>query len=189
MAITHRGLLFRCFYLFVAIVYYLFLKISNKKDGLIILCYHGVNDLQVNSFKRQLSIIKNRTISLGCIKSAKLKKHNYSICLTFDDALLNLVKNVIPAISSYSIPISIFIPTGSLGESPSWLQGTTHHDKNELILSSEQISNLANNKLILFGSHTVDHYRLSVQKDDEIRYQLRNSANTISNLIGGKSRN
>ena len=188
MTYGKRGLLVRLSYLFVAMVFFVVSRMRcPPKRGTIVLCYHGIKDSQKFKFLQQLRLIKNRVVaSIGMTVMGGRAQDNLLICVTFDDAFANLLANVIPFTTERQIPVTIFIPTGSLGALPSWLQGLDHSDSSEMVLSVDQISALKENPMVSFGSHTADHPRLSLLKGKKIREQLRNSRDIISKIVDEK---
>lgn len=182
MTYGKRGVLIRLAYLVMAIVFFALnkIRIGRPCHAQIILCYHGITPNQRPNFLKQLKSVKNKVVAS---KNIGMDTEHTQVCLTFDDAFANLLSNVIPATTEYHIPITIFIPTGSLGVYPSWLQGTEHADSHETIMSIEQLLSLKTNPFISFGSHTVDHPRLSSLSAEKIREQVRRSRESISNLI------
>ncbi|NTU73055.1 polysaccharide deacetylase family protein [Candidatus Roizmanbacteria bacterium] len=188
MTYGKRGIFVRIAYLVVAMLFFAASKMKgNTNRGKIVLCYHGVKNSQKFKFAKQLNLIKNRAVASKNLASVgELDTETSHVCLTFDDAFANLLPNVIPVITELQIPIAIFIPTGSLGTFPPWLQGLEHSDSTEMILSVVQISALLGNPLVSFGSHTVDHPRLSLLQEEEIHAQLRTSRDIISGIVGEK---
>jgi len=159
---------------------------ANKKKK-IVLCYHGVTDTQKTKFYKQMAMVQNRVVASKDLDYPNEHKSQHMlVCLTFDDAFANLLSNVIPAITKLQIPITIFIPTGNLGKTPSWLQRSEHVDNQEMILSAMQIVALKANSLVRFGSHTVDHFHLSMLKEEEVRRQLLTSMEVISKILNTK---
>lgn len=188
MTYSKRGLSIRLTYFFVAILFFTASKIKGgNKRKKIVLCYHGVKDSQKLNFSNQIRMIKKRAFASKDFPSTnKQVADNASVCITFDDAFTNLLSNVIPVITELQIPITIFIPTGNLGTIPFWLKESEHSDSHEMVMSVNQILALNENHMVNIGSHTVDHPRLTLLKEDEIRKQLRNSLDIISELIGKK---
>jgi peptidoglycan/xylan/chitin deacetylase (PgdA/CDA1 family) len=186
MTYGKRGSLVRLLYLFVAILFLLVKRLLRiYKHGKIVLCYHGVKDSQKNKFIKQLHIIKKKiSVINGNTISGKTHPKHFTVCLTFDDAFENLITNVIPHITEFQIPITIFIPTGSIGDQPFWLKKIEHPDSFEKVMSVCQIESLQKNSMVSFGSHTVDHPRLSRLSGKQIREQLRGSRAIISKLVG-----
>ena len=180
-----RGLLVRLLYLFTAVLFFCVNKAKrNNRSGIIVLCFHGVEENQKKKFARQMQIIEKRTVSIkNFYKPVKNNKQNLSICVTFDDAFANLLVNVIPIVDELHIPITIFIATDSLGTFPSWLQGSTHSDSKEMVMSVDQLLELKKNILVTFGSHTMSHPRLSQMQEDEMREELCLSRGTIQEII------
>lgn len=184
MTYGKKGLFVRITYLAAAIIFFIFGKVRRRVNrGVIVLCYHGVNDAQRLRFEHQVHMIQHRVVSSRTMSSFVSDKKILSICLTFDDAFVNLMDNVIPVITKLRIPITIFIPTGNLGSTPAWLKKRKHPDSQELVLSAEQLSILKDNLMISFGSHTVDHPQLSQLNEKAILDQLKISREMIAKII------
>jgi len=186
MVYAKRGILVRLIYLCVSILFFIIARVRGKRAfGILVLCYHGVKNSQKMAFESQLSVIKNRVVG-SKIFTSNIESHPQQllICLTFDDAFANLLTNVVPTITEIQIPVTIFVPTGDLGKCPSWLQEYGHTDSDELVMSFAQIQALSKNKMVSFGSHTVDHLRLSFLEKEEIRDQIRISRVCISDVTG-----
>ena len=123
--------------------------------------------------------IKNRAISTKYLAN---KLDNLSVCITFDDAFANLILNVVPIITEYQVPITIFIPAGNLGSPPEWLKNTDHTDRGEMVMTTIQLANLTDNPLVEFGSHTMNHRRLPELSEEEIRKELCLSRKIIGKI-------
>lgn len=188
MTYDKKGLLVRLVYLCIAILFFFIQKSRRRlRHGHIVLCYHGVNDSQKINFIKQLYLIKNKNTSIGSPAAVdKIGCKSILLCLTFDDAFENLLSNVIPVVTELQIPITIFIPTGSIGTFPDWLRNCTHSDRHQRVMSAEAISGLKQNPLLSFGSHTVDHPRLSLLRKEDILLQLRSSKAAVSKMIGAE---
>ncbi|MBV5329108.1 MAG: polysaccharide deacetylase family protein [Chlorobium sp.] len=180
-----RGIAVRVTYLFVATLFFIIKKLSRKPQlGTIVLCYHGVKDVEQERFARQMRIAGKRAIAINDINNRQEKvRHDQTICITFDDAFANLIPNVLPTIDELKIPITIFIATKSIGSFPFWLGGKKHPDSCEMVMSVPQILELKKNPLIAFGSHTSSHSRLSELKNKNIREELRSSRNTLKEIL------
>ena len=185
MVYSQRGMFLRLIYLVTALLCLIFSKIKRiQKSGYLILCYHGVEDMQRKSFADQVKRVSNRTVSTSNLDNpGGLHANELLICLTFDDSFVNLLSNVIPTVTELEIPITIFVPTGCLGTCPIWLSMTDHSDSNETILSVNQLSSLSKNPLVSFGSHTVNHPRLSTLNATEIREELLLSKKYIEKIV------
>lgn len=185
MTYSKRGYFIRFTYLLMAMVFFCVNKISGaNKQKKIILCYHGVKNTQQLNFFEQMAMVQHRVVASKDLASPNehISPH-LPVCLTFDDAFANLLSNVIPPITKLQIPITIFIPTGSFGAAPSWLQNSEHADNQEIVMSAAQIAALKENSLVHFGSHTVDHPHLSMLREEEVRRQLRTSREVINKIL------
>ncbi len=181
-----RGLLVRLLYLVTALFFFCISKtIIKKRSNILVLCYHGVKGYQKNKFSRQMQRIKDRTVSINDLskKSAKEHRKRLLLCVTFDDAFENLLTNAVPVTKALQIPVTIFIATGSLGCFPAWLQGSSHPDSTEMVMTAEQLLELKKNPLITFGSHTVNHPRLSLLQEKKMREELSVSRDIIQKIF------
>lgn len=179
-----KGIFVRLIYLFISLIYYPFRAFDNS-NSIIILCYHGIKNEEKKRFEKQLKIAKSRIVS---IKEFFVSQNKHSkalpICITFDDALSNLIVNAIPVINDFRLPITVFIPTGSIGKNPKWLKTGRHHDRCEKVMNESEIYALSKNSLITFGSHTVDHPQLSSLAKSGIKKQLNLSQKIIKEIVG-----
>jgi len=179
-----RGIAVRIIYLFVAALFFIIKKIRKPQSGTIVLCYHGVKDVEQKRFSRQMRMVGKRAIAIRDINNRHKNTHrDQTICMTFDDAFANLISNVLPTINELQIPITIFIATKSIGSFPIWLDGKKHPDSCETVMSMPQILALKNNPLITLGSHTSSHPRLSELHDKDIREELLSSRNTLKEVF------
>jgi peptidoglycan/xylan/chitin deacetylase (PgdA/CDA1 family) len=180
-----RGIVVRITYLFVAALFFIIKKISRTpQSGTIVLCYHGVKEVEQEGFARQMRMVGKRAIAIKDINNRQEKAHHdQTICITFDDAFANLISNVLPTINELKIPITIFIATKSIGSFPIWLDEKKHPDSCEMVMSVPQILALKKNPLVTFGSHTSSHPRLSDLPNNDIREELRSSRNTLKEIL------
>jgi hypothetical protein len=87
----NRGIVIRLVYLQVAILSWIisgFGWINRKKN--IVLCYHGVNNNQLKSFRQQMKKFVPNHSDFICYKGRK-EIQNTSVLYTFDDAFENLL--------------------------------------------------------------------------------------------------
>lgn len=125
-----HGLFIRLIYLSISILVwittlggYLFL---NRR---VVLCYHGISDIQAKRFKKQMEIAASRVVPLFRKNHRRLKPWSRpDIVITFDDAFDNLLRNVLPIVKALEIPVSISRSVSFL-----WLCVCTPISINELI--------------------------------------------------------
>ncbi len=151
------SLLYLLFCSIKKIMFQLFGIEDNKKC--VVLYYHSVRDEQKPSFTKQMEMLKKWTIPVSSENMVKLNsKGRYSV-VTFDDGFQNLIRNAVPEMESRNIPFTIFIPVNNIGSEPNWTVEDTRKDKNEQIMTEEEIRSLPQN-LATIGSHTLSHKNL-----------------------------
>ncbi len=181
MTYAKRGLLIRITYLCVAVLFFTCCKILKRGSrGSVVLCYHGVKDGQRKKFLKQMQMAKSMILNAS---SSKCDAFRNPLLLTFDDAFANLLDNAVPALRQLELTAIIFVPVGNLGEQPPWLLETGHSDKCETIMSIKEIQTLKENPFIGFGSHTIDHPRLTELNRKDLLKQLRNSRMSLENIL------
>jgi len=87
--------------------------------------------------------------------------------ITFDDALLDFYTNVMPVIREFDYPVTMFVPTGLVGQYSLW----DSYDTSKPLMNWRQMAECQKYK-VTFGSHTVNHVRLTECTDDVIADEL-----------------
>ena len=156
---------------------------SKTPRTLVVVTYHAVRPEQKDKFKRQMSVLVNmgQPTHLGIPLPAS-GKNNY-IAVTFDDAYRSVMENALPILISKKIPATIFVPTGALGQKPTWIKDTQHPFANETVMTSEEIQKLPS-ELVTIGSHTVTHKRLSSIDTSTFRQELTESKKSLESILG-----
>lgn len=151
----------------------------------ITLYYHSIFDDEVKSFDKQISLLTKKTKILKANYFGKLDSgRRYSI-ITFDDGFENLLTNAIPILEKYKAPFTIFFITNYFGKQPGWEFPEYHKDKNEKVMSIEQLNKLPQS-LLTMGSHTVNHKKLTTLNSDELKYELTESKKQLENITKTK---
>lgn len=155
---------------------------SEKKEALTILFYHEVPEHTKKRFEWQIKeIIKCFTVVKADYNARCLPEKN-CIAITFDDAYQSVYYYALPMIREKLIPCHIFVPTGYIGKNPAWDIDNCTSVKSEVIMTEKQIKEVKN-QLIMFGSHTHTHPRLSELKLNDISIELNESKRQIENLL------
>lgn len=149
----------------------------------VILCFHGISDSHRSNFSSQIETITRQIRKVGDAASHSSFWAKPTVVLTFDDALANLIDNVLPIVNSLQVPITIFVTTGSIGGRPEWLVDSDHPDRNEAVMSREQLKNLAENPLITWGIHTHRHPRLSRLGAEQATEEIVRSREILEGLL------
>lgn len=187
MIYAKKGNVVRSIYLLVSLIYWV-VTFGGRFFGAkkIILCYHGITDLEAKNFREQMDVVKHRVISNNNNFKENVLFSKPSVVVTFDDAFENLISNVLPVINNLNIPIAIYVVTNSMGSTPIWLNNTKHKDENERLMSQQQVINMSSNQLIEIGSHTHNHYRLTNLSMPDVKKEIIESISTLENIIGKK---
>jgi len=175
----------------IAVIYFFFTRLYSGVrilmgmkifQTLIVLTYHSVPRRQKDKFKRQMNLLVSmgQPVKLGTPLSAS-GKNNY-IAVTFDDAYRSVLENALPILISKKIPATIFVPTGALGQKPTWIKDIQHPFANETVMTSEEIQKLPD-EFITIGSHTVTHKRLSNIDLSIFRQELTESKKSLEAIL------
>jgi len=185
---SKKGILIRLLYLAIAIFLWILTfqgRLLNSKR--VILCYHGITDESIKAFRFQIQSVVHRVVAMDSKNSSNHRQFSQpAVVITFDDAFENLLSNALPAINELSIPVSIYVVTGYMGDNPGWLEGSNHCDKNKKLMNSNQIKALAVNPLVSLGTHTHTHPKLTSLDEKSMERELRQSKNILEGLIGKK---
>jgi peptidoglycan/xylan/chitin deacetylase (PgdA/CDA1 family) len=93
------------------------------------------------------------------------------------------VENALPELHLRGIPCTIFVPTGSLGCQPSWID-PLHQDAKEVVTSAETVRVLGGKPLVRIGSHSVSHPDFRRLDDGQARDELASSKAALEELVG-----
>jgi len=189
----YKKMTIRIIQLMVSIVFLFFLEMQriilqcNKKRKpplVIILYYHAIKDHLKKSFVWQLDTILKWSKPIPIDLGIKLSQDKIYTAITFDDGFVSVYKHAIPELVRRNISATIFVPVGLLGKSPSWLAETFHNDKQESIISLEQLIELSNLPNIKIGSHCFNHNNLQMLNDSMANFEIRQSKTDLEKITG-----
>ncbi len=157
-----------------------------------ILAYHAIDEpvdpftVTPKSFELQMRLIRDeyqvvRLRDLPLELGADRPSHRL-VALTFDDAFLDFAATAFPILESFQLPSTVFAPTAYVGDCSRWIT----HDKRfhrRPILSWDQIRCLDRSGLVEFGSHSVDHVRMSGLPAAEMRRQAVESRQVLERVL------
>jgi peptidoglycan/xylan/chitin deacetylase (PgdA/CDA1 family) len=103
------------------------------------------------------------------------------IIITFDDGFENLIYNAVPILKKLNLPFTIFFISNYFGKLADWEFKNGHRDKNQKIMTVDQMNNLDSN-LVTIGSHTANHKKLTSLSEEKLDYELSNSKKTLEKL-------
>ncbi len=168
------------------------MPVSFKKKICAILTYHGVslkptkNCVTMMQFSEHIKYLKDHfnIISLPeMVEKLQAKKITEdSICITFDDAYVNVFENAVPELQKNNLNAAIFVPAGLINQYNKW-----DYDHNKVydklkIVNEEQLKSLERDGFIL-GSHTVNHTRLYSLDDQALRREIFDSKKFLDVIL------
>jgi len=148
----------------------------------VILYYHAVPARQRRRFAHQMDMLIRLTTPVKLDFDTSFARETRYSGVTFDDGFRSVAENAIPELEKRDIPATIFVTTGRLGRSPDWWPDSAEDERNEPLLSAEQLQRLPMD-LITIGSHTLTHPTLPSLTEQEARRQLYESRAQLECLL------
>lgn len=165
---------------------------GNRRRKITILTYHSIDEpvdqitVSPSAFELQMKVIgdefKVLRLSRLPIELSTNEPDHRIVVVTFDDAYVNFATKAFPILESLHIPSTVFVPTGYVGDYNRWDVKERRRPRRE-ILSWEQIRCLDGSGLVEFGSHTVDHVRMSALPATEMRRQAVESRQILERVL------
>lgn len=171
--------------LFLAMAYAIILPLVQKKPYRIVLYYHAVREQDLKAFEKQMGYLASRckVVRVSEILAAEPDDVNAIAAITFDDAFVSILKNGLPVLKRHGLTASIFVPTGNLGQPPKWNIPEDSLDRNEVVMSKEQLADIDRDGFEVL-SHTVSHSILTEQNDPALKSELSESKHALEGIIG-----
>ena len=168
-----------------AILYLIYWNLSNRKPPRVVLFYHSVKKETIRGFQKQMKYLANKCIVVNPlnIKTAATNGTKPVVAITFDDAFVTVMKNAVPILKKYNLPAGISVPTGNLGQPPRWEFPDSWPDKNEIIMSKEQVSKLDKEGFQIL-SHTNSHPFLTEINGDNLKAEFVQSRQALESIVG-----
>lgn len=168
-----------------AALYALFINLFDKKPRRIVLYFHGVNRADVIGFTKQVAYLAKKCFVVKPSKITNIDANGAKIvaAITFDDAFVSIIENAVPILREHRLPAGIFVATGNLGQPPCWEMPENCSDKDETVMTQEQIAELDNDGFEIF-SHTVSHPVLTQVEDRRLETELVDSKRALEEIVG-----
>lgn len=138
-------------------------------------------------FARHMNFLKSRGFSFVDLGSI----HRYlrgdgilkdrSVAITLDDGFRDNYENAFPILHEYSIPATIFLTTGFVGNTNAWMEHRGFPRRE--ILNWRQVREM-NKAGVSFGAHTITHPRLPEVSKDRAHREILESKKTIEYYLG-----
>jgi peptidoglycan/xylan/chitin deacetylase (PgdA/CDA1 family) len=145
-----------------------------KTTSCVVLYYHAVPGECRERFARQIDAIIASAVPIPLANLDKLSDTGHYVAVTFDDGFQSVLENALPELALRRIPITIFIPTDCLGQSPSWLTESDDSLSKQVVMSVDQLKSLDAN-LVSLGSHGCTHSNLLLLEEEEARMEIYQS--------------
>lgn len=167
-----------------AVFYSLFLRISGRRPRRVVLYYHGLNKADLAGFRKQMTYISKScsVVKVSQITAADVNETDVTAAITFDDAFVSVMENAVPILKEQGLTAGIFVPAGNLGRRPQWDIPGNSSDKDEMIMSEEQISELDKDGFEIF-SHTLSHPRLTQIDNIKLKNEIIRSKQILEEIV------
>jgi len=109
-----------------------------------------------------------------------------AIAVTFDDGFADNYNHAFPILRELGIPATVFLATGHLGESNTWMSGSAGYPSRKM-LTWGQIEEMASDG-VEFGAHTVSHPRLTDMRSEDARREITGAKEAIQQRLGREAR-
>jgi len=150
----------------------------------VVLYYHGVPIEKRGLFGCQLDTLLRFAEPVAIDPVPALCRGKFYAAVTFDDGYVSVLENAVPELMKRKIPWTVFVPSGCLGQRPSWLRNPSKTVNEEWVMTAEQLRTLAKNPQVTIGSHTVTHAHLIEVGPQRAAVELFQSKNDLEQVLG-----
>jgi peptidoglycan/xylan/chitin deacetylase (PgdA/CDA1 family) len=156
-----------------------------------IIMYHSVSaavdpyTLSPSTFRRQIECIADayRIVRLSDVRDGSTTPGKSTVVITFDDAFGDFCEAALPVLEEFSVPCTLFVPTGCIGGWNAWDDGLPGIARKR-IMTVRDLRAVCATGLIDLGSHTVDHPRMSRLSRREMHTQALMSKRFLEDTFG-----
>lgn len=141
----------------------------------VVLYYHEVVETDRARFAAQLDVILHAAEPVSALKLQSFTQGKKHVAVTVDDAFVSFFSHGLPEIERRKIPVLVFIPTGWIGRNVDWAMEEVMASQTEKVATLAELKIHARHPLVRFGSHTVNHRKLSTLTEKESLKELSES--------------
>jgi peptidoglycan/xylan/chitin deacetylase (PgdA/CDA1 family) len=152
--------------------------------SLVVLCYHAVPPNQRERFGRQMDLLQRHAKPIMADAEMQPLAGGRYVAVTFDDGYQSSVENALPELRARNIPCTFFVVSHLPGHSP-WWSGTDGYDREDKFITTEQLADLPSD-LVIIGSHTMTHPRLSALPEEMAKRELFESRELLQKKVRQK---
>jgi len=148
-----------------------------------VLYYHEVTAEARRRFASQLDAIVRDFDPVSLHEPLPAERGRRYIAVTFDDVFCSVVENALPELESRSIPATLFIVAGALGQRRNWATRSDFDSSlDEQVMSAEQLRTLP--RSVTIGSHSLTHPFLPAVGESVANQELRESRRILESVTG-----
>jgi peptidoglycan/xylan/chitin deacetylase (PgdA/CDA1 family) len=154
-----------------------------RQPRIVIIYYHAIRSNLKERFAWQMAELARLTTPLDLGAPTTLSSGKRYAAVTFDDGFISVIDNALPVLEKLGIACTMFVPSGSLGSRPNWIE-SSHEDGQEILASSEQLSKLAAHPGVRIGSHSVSHPDFRKLGDERAIEEFTASKQALEKITG-----
>ena len=163
---------------------------------IVILMYHMVSEhekkhtlsISTARFKRHMWYLKSKKytpISLDQLQRYFFNKADSlperPVIITFDDGYMDNYENALPILREYNFSATIFIVSGLVGKVNQWIKAEGYPERP--LMGWREIEDMKRNGITI-GSHTLNHPRLSLLENKDVRREIEGSKKLFEDRLG-----
>ncbi len=158
----------------------LFRALTRRTRGTgVVLYYHSVPLRYKDQFERQMRTVQKHARAVALDGLGQLAPGTHSVAITFDDGLVSFLENAVPVLQTLNLPATVFVVAAVAPTMPTW--GEHYYDKNERVMSAEQLRSLPD--MVAIGSHTLTHPHLPALDEESVAREVVESRASLEGLL------
>lgn len=168
------------------------MEILRRFSRIPVLTYHsicntkGAYSVDIESFRHQMEYIKKNYQIIRATKIKEVLENDCSlasrVAITFDDGYDDFYDNAFPILNDLKIPCSVFIPVGCIGSYNKW-DSHNHLLPKKSVMGASRLKELSISGLVDFGSHGVNHTRMTCLDINELRWEANESKKILEDIL------
>jgi len=150
----------------------------------VVLYYHAVDTGDRGRFAAQMDALARWATPVPASIEGALQTGGRYAAVTFDDGFQSVIENALPELEARKIPMTFFVPTGSWGQRPSWVQDPRARAFAQTVLTPDQLRRLGDNPWVTIGAHSISHPDLLALDEAGARREMEESKFELERVLG-----
>jgi|SRR5665213_536629 len=150
----------------------------------VVINYHTIPHDSKSRFGQQLDLLLRLANPIPAGRALHLENGRRYVAITVDDVFCSFVVNGLPELCQRKLPVTLFPPTGYLGQKSFWNDYGGENKVGEAVASADDLRQIATFNNVDFGSHGVTHADLALLSEADARQELQNSKNSLEAIVG-----